>query len=91
MALMPNKLRASFGFRVLPIAMHQFTKDESAARFLAPAGLTGLWQVTNRGKTGVSEKERMELDNTYAYQHNWLLDLKLIIKTFPAVFQSEKM
>ena len=80
------------GNRPLPLyEAEKLTKDESAARFLAPAGLTGLWQVTKRGKTGVSEKERMELDNTYAYQHNWLLDLKLIIKTFPAVFQSEKM
>lgn len=80
------------GNRPLPLyEAEKLTKDESAARFLAPAGLTGLWQVTKRGKTGVSEKERMELDNTYAHKHNWRLDIKLIIKTFPAVFQSEKM
>jgi lipopolysaccharide/colanic/teichoic acid biosynthesis glycosyltransferase len=80
------------GNRPLPLyEAEKLTKDESAARFLAPAGLTGLWQVTKRGKTGVSEKERMELDNTYARKHNWRLDIKLIIKTFPAVFQSEKM
>ncbi|HLO46646.1 MAG TPA: sugar transferase [Leadbetterella sp.] len=80
------------GNRPLPLyEAEKLTKDESAARFLAPAGLTGLWQVTKRGKTGVSEKERMELDNTYAHQHNWLFDIKLILKTFPAVFQSEKM
>lgn len=74
-----------------PYEAEKLTKDESAARFLAPAGLTGLWQVTKRGQTGVSEKERMELDNTYAHEHNWLYDIKLILKTFPAVFQSEKM
>ena len=80
------------GNRPLPLyEAEKLTKDESAARFLAPAGLTGLWQVTKRGKTGVSEKERMELDNTYAFNHNWLFDIKLILKTFPAVFQSKKM
>jgi lipopolysaccharide/colanic/teichoic acid biosynthesis glycosyltransferase len=80
------------GNRPLPLyEAEKLTKDESAARFLAPAGLTGLWQVTKRGKSAVSEKERMELDNTYAYKHNLLFDLKLILKTFPAVFQSEKM
>lgn len=74
-----------------PYEAEKLTKDESAARFLAPAGLTGLWQVTKRGQVALSEKERMDLDNTYAQEHNWLYDIKLILKTFPAVFQSEKM
>nr|MBP8156536.1 sugar transferase [Leadbetterella sp.] len=74
-----------------PYEAEKLTKDESAARFLAPAGLTGLWQVTKRGQSALSEKERMDLDNTYAQEHNWLYDIKLILKTFPAVFQSEKM
>ncbi|AFK04960.1 response regulator receiver protein [Emticicia oligotrophica DSM 17448] len=80
------------GNRPLPLyEAEQLTKDESIARFLAPAGLTGLWQVTKRGKGELSAKERQDLDNTYAQKHNWKFDLKLIAKTFPALFQSEKM
>lgn len=80
------------GNRPLPLyEAEKLTKDESVARFLAPAGLTGLWQVTKRGKGELSAKERQELDNTYAYKHNWKFDLTLIFKTVPALFQTEKM
>lgn len=80
------------GNRPLPLyEAEKLTKDESVARFLAPAGLTGLWQVTKRGKGELSAKERQDLDNTYAHQHNWKFDLTLIFKTVPALFQSEKM
>lgn len=80
------------GNRPLPLyEAEKLTKDESVARFLAPAGLTGLWQVTKRGNGELSAKERQDLDNTYAYRHDWKFDLTLIAKTFPALFQSEKM
>ncbi len=80
------------GNRPLPLyEAEKLTKDESVARFLAPAGLTGLWQVTKRGKGELSAKERQDLDNTYAYRHDWKFDLTLIAKTVPALFQSEKM
>lgn len=78
------------GNRPLPLyEAEKLTKDESAARFLAPAGLTGLWQVTKRGKGDLSAAERVWLDNQYAFRHNWHMDLKLIAKTFPALFQIE--
>lgn len=80
------------GNRPLPIyEAEKLTKDSSVARFLAPAGLTGLWQVSKRGKAALSEYERVELDNSYSERHNWFMDIKLIIRTFPALFQSEKM
>lgn len=80
------------GNRPLPIyEAEKLTKDSSVARFLAPAGLTGLWQVSKRGKSALSESERVELDNSYSEKHNWFMDIKLIIRTFPALFQSEKM
>ncbi|MCU0324635.1 MAG: sugar transferase [Spirosomaceae bacterium] len=80
------------GNRPLPLyEAEKLTKDESVARFLAPAGLTGLWQVTKRGKGELSAKERQDLDNFYAYKHNWKFDLTLIFKTVPALFQTEKM
>lgn len=80
------------GNRPLPLyEAEQLTKDEAAERFLAPAGLTGLWQVTKRAKAEMSEKERMDLDNSYARSRNWKMDIKLILKTFPALFQSENV
>ena len=80
------------GNRPLPLYEAELlTTDIRAFRFLAPAGLTGLWQVTKRGKKDMSEEERIALDNNYALNHSILLDLKIILKTFPAMLQSENV
>jgi lipopolysaccharide/colanic/teichoic acid biosynthesis glycosyltransferase len=52
------------GNRPLPVyEAEMLTSNEWAMRFLGPAGLTGLWQVTKRGKDDMSERERKKLDN----------------------------
>ena len=80
------------GNRPLPLyEAEMLTTDTRAFRFLAPAGLTGLWQVTKRGKKDMSEEERIALDNNYALNHSLLLDIKIILKTFPALLQSENV
>jgi lipopolysaccharide/colanic/teichoic acid biosynthesis glycosyltransferase len=81
------------GNRPLPLyEAEKLTKDMFAKRFLAPAGLTGLWQVTKRGKGGpMSEEERISLDNTYADHYGFWFDIKLILKTVPALFQKENV
>jgi len=80
------------GNRPLPLyEAEQLTSNEWAMRFLGPAGLTGLWQISKRGKKDISERERKKLDNYYARQHSFLLDLKIILKTFPALIQKEKV
>lgn len=80
------------GNRPLPLyEAEMLTTDSRAFRFLAPAGLTGLWQVTKRGKKDMSEEERIALDNNYALNHSLLLDIKIILKTFPALLQSENV
>ncbi len=81
------------GNRPLPLyEAEQLTTDEAALRFLAPAGLTGLWQVTKRGLGGeLSAKERIELDNRYAKEYSFLYDIKLILKTFPALLKHENV
>lgn len=77
------------GNRPLPLyEAEKITTDKYALRFIAPAGLTGLWQVEKRGKTDMSEDERLDLDNNYAKTHSFGNDLKLILKTFPVLFQS---
>lgn len=79
------------GNRPLPLYEAELlTTDEWSERFLAPAGLTGLWQVKKRGKSGnMSAEERKQLDNIYARKSSFWYDLKLIFLTIPALFQSE--
>jgi lipopolysaccharide/colanic/teichoic acid biosynthesis glycosyltransferase len=78
------------GNRPLPLSeAEKLTTDRSIKRFLAPAGLTGLWQVTKRGQSNVSEQERVDLDNEYAENFSFMLDMKIIFLTIPAMLQSE--
>jgi lipopolysaccharide/colanic/teichoic acid biosynthesis glycosyltransferase len=80
------------GNRPLPIyEAEKLTTDKSVLRFAAPAGLTGLWQVEKRGKGKMSEEERLMLDNTYAKNQSFANDIKLILKTIPAIFQKESV
>ena len=80
------------GNRPLPLyEAEKLTKDQTIQRFDAPAGITGLWQVTKRGKSDMSTEERIALDNEYAQKHSFLLDMKIILKTFPALLQTEKV
>jgi lipopolysaccharide/colanic/teichoic acid biosynthesis glycosyltransferase len=82
------------GNRPLPVYEAELiTGDEISKRFLAPPGITGLWQVELRGKGGnMSEEERMRLDNEYADHfkgdnYSFWYDIKLILRTIPALLQ----
>jgi lipopolysaccharide/colanic/teichoic acid biosynthesis glycosyltransferase len=80
------------GNRPLPLyEAEKLTKDQIAWRFLAPAGITGLWQITKRGKDDMSEEERIALDMEYAMKNSLLLDIKIMLKTIPALLQKEKV
>ncbi len=80
------------GNRPLPLyEAEKLTKDQIARRFLAPAGITGLWQITKRGKEKMSPEERIALDMEYAMKNSFWLDLKILILTFPALLQREKV
>lgn len=80
------------GNRPLPLyEAEQLTTNEWSMRFLGPAGLTGLWQISKRGKKDMSEKERKQLDNFYAKNYSLWLDIKIILKTIPALIQKEKV
>jgi lipopolysaccharide/colanic/teichoic acid biosynthesis glycosyltransferase len=80
------------GNRPLPVyEAEMLTSNEWSMRFLGPAGLTGLWQITKRGKQDMSERERKKLDNFYAQNYSFWLDLKILIKTAPALLQKEKV
>lgn len=81
------------GNRPLPLyEAEKLTTDQFSLRFMAPAGITGLWQVTKRGKGGaMSEEERMELDNEYAKNNSFWHDIIIILRTVPALFQKENV
>lgn len=83
---------SAVGNRPLPLyEAEQLTANEWSWRFLAPAGLTGLWQVSRRGGSEMSETERKELDNYYAKNHSMALDAKILFKTFSAIIQKENV
>jgi len=78
------------GNRPLPLyEAQELTSDEWALRFLGPAGITGLWQVTKRGRSEMSDEERRRLDNDYATDFSFWMDLRILMKTVPALFQKE--
>lgn len=81
------------GNRPLPLyEAEKLTTDQFATRFLAPAGITGLWQVSKRGGTGpMSAEERKLLDVTYARNYSLKSDLQILLKTVPALFQQENV
>lgn len=86
------------GNRPLPVYEAELlTVDTLSKRFLAPAGITGLWQVEVRGNAGkMSEEERKRLDNEYAEHFNGVnysfwFDMKLIARTIPAMFQKSSV
>ena len=55
------------GNRPLPLyEAASLTTDEWAKRFMAPAGMTGLWQIKKRGKHDMSAEERILVDSNYA-------------------------
>ena len=81
------------GNRPLPLyEAEKLTVDASIDRFMAPAGLTGLWQVEERGKGGMmSAEERKQLDITYGQTYNFALDMKIIFRTLTAFVQKENV
>ena len=81
------------GNRPLPLyEAEKLTADSSIDRFMAPAGLTGLWQFEERGKGGsMSAEERKQLDITYGQTYNFMLDMKIIFRTLFAFVQKENV
>lgn len=81
------------GNRPLPLyEAEKLTSDDSIDRFMAPAGLTGLWQVEKRGNSGaMSAEERKQLDIYYGQHYNFWMDAKIILKTVTAFIQKDNI
>lgn len=80
------------GNRPLPqYEAEMLTCDEWSTRFMAPAGITGLWQVTKRGQSQMSVEDRINLDIVYAKNHNMWSDLRIMRRTLGAFIQHENV
>lgn len=76
------------GNRPLPLyEAASLTTDEFAKRFMAPAGMTGLWQIKKRGKKDMSVEERITLDIDYAEKYSFLYDMWIMANTPSALIQ----
>jgi lipopolysaccharide/colanic/teichoic acid biosynthesis glycosyltransferase len=76
------------GNRPLPLyEAEMLTKDAWSERFLAPAGITGLWQVSKRGEPKMSSNERIMLDVQYSKSRFSVQeDMKIALLTLLGAF-----
>jgi lipopolysaccharide/colanic/teichoic acid biosynthesis glycosyltransferase len=80
------------GNRPLPLyEAETLTTNDYAARFMAPAGITGLWQIKKRGNKDMSVEERINIDIAYASKCNFVTDLWIIANTPSALLQKENV
>jgi lipopolysaccharide/colanic/teichoic acid biosynthesis glycosyltransferase len=78
------------GNRPIPLyEAEMLTSDNYIERFNAPAGITGLWQVSKRGQANMSEDERKMLDTEYVKNMSLWTDIKILIKTPLALIADE--
>ena len=79
------------GNRPLPLyEAETLTTDEWAKRFLAPAGITGLWQIRKKTNKNMSIEERIHLDINYADKHTFAYDLWILANTPTALLQKDE-
>ena len=80
------------GNRPLPLyEAKTLTTDSLAERFNAPAGITGLWQISKRGQKEMSAEERIALDIQYARANSFANDLQIMLKTPKAMLQKDNV
>ncbi len=68
----------------IPPEVRDYT-PEQARRLLVKPGLTCLWQVS--GRSHLDFLEWMELDQEYAQQAGFRMDLHVLMRTLPAVIE----
>lgn len=74
------------GPRPLPVRDYKrFDKNWQCRRLSVLPGITCTWQIS--GRNNISFEKWMELDMNYIDNWNLLLDLKILLKTIPAVLK----
>ncbi|HEX5616856.1 MAG TPA: sugar transferase, partial [Solirubrobacteraceae bacterium] len=75
------------GPRPLPLEEHARIPEWAAARTDVRPGITGLWQV--RGRAALGFAEMLRLDCEYVRDATLWVDLKLLVRTVPAVLAAK--
>ncbi len=70
----------------IPYEVEQYKLWHTGRIFEVKPGVTGLWQVTARSRASFDDMVRLDLH--YANHWSLWLDLKIILKTFPALFSA---
>lgn len=74
------------GPRPLPMRdVEGFTEDWQRRRFSVKPGITGLWQVS--GRSSITFHQWMEMDMAYIDASSLGLDVKILLRTVPAVLR----
>lgn len=73
------------GPRPVPVYEVDAYEPQQYARLAALPGITCIWQVEGRGRVGF--EEMVNMDVTYIKNRSLLLDLKLLLRTVPAVLK----
>lgn len=71
----------------LPKEVSQYN-DYQAQRLFVTPGLTCYWQASKK-RDEIPFDEWVDLDIKYILERSWLVDIKVIIKTFSAVFTGQ--
>ncbi|HSE61269.1 MAG TPA: sugar transferase [Candidatus Saccharimonadales bacterium] len=69
---------------ILPQELHLY-QGKNALLHSVKSGVTGLWQVS--GRNDLPFQKRVELELYYAQNWSFWLDIKILLKTLPAVFR----
>lgn len=69
---------------ILPQELYLY-KGRGALLHSVKSGVTGLWQVS--GRSNLAFDKRVELELYYAQNWSFWLDIKIILKTIPALFK----
>ncbi|MEQ6165777.1 sugar transferase [Ekhidna sp. MALMAid0563] len=75
------------GPRPLLVEYLKHYNDEEKRRHLVLPGITGLAQVN--GRNSINWEERMKLDIFYVNNISFMLDMKILLKTFLEVFKRD--
>jgi len=70
----------------VPLEVERYNLHDMQRLFVKP-GLTCIWQVSGRSRLPFSKQ--LEMDMTYIEQRNYWLDLKLMLRTLPAVLSAD--
>ncbi len=68
---------------ILPQELYLY-KGRGALLHSVKSGVTGLWQVS--GRSNLAFEKRVELELYYAQNWSFWLDIKILLKTLPALF-----